>query len=98
MKVKWLNDSSCVLHFPNKEQCAEALYGFSVKDQEMREANDQTNQETLDERNFDAAQGWRQALGYEHDKRGWQCLWLRYATDQDVKPEEQSGKDSRFYR
>jgi hypothetical protein len=52
----------------------------------------------IDDRNFDERIGWRQALGYKHDVKGWQTLWIRYATDLDVKSKEQSGKDSKFYQ
>ena len=56
------------------------------------------DQMEIDDRNFDERIGWRQALGYKHDVKGWQTLWIRYATDHDIKSKEQSGKDSKFYQ
>jgi len=35
--------------------------------------------------------GWRQALGFKHDRKGWQRLWLRFASDRDVKKDETKG-------
>ena len=35
----------------------------------------------VDERNFDDKLGWREALGFEHPLKGWQHLWIRFATD-----------------
>lgn len=99
MMVKWINDSSCVLTFPTKESAAECFHAFSVEDQQdISKEQIETNELALDHRNFDPAQGWRQALGFAHNTKGWQCLWMRYATDQDKKPEGHSGKNSRFYR
>lgn len=56
--------------------------------------------ETLnfDERNFDERIGWREALGYKHDVKGWQTLWIRFSTDLDVKKDETRGTDSKFYK
>ena len=50
-----------------------------------------TEEQSLDQRNFDPRIGWREALNYKHDKRGWQNLWIRFATDLDVKKEETKG-------
>lgn len=52
----------------------------------------------LDERNFNPEHGWRPALGYDHDKKGWQRLWLRFATDKDQKKEDTKPENSRFYK
>lgn len=52
----------------------------------------------MDARNFDNKLGWREALGFEHPIKGWQHLWIRFATDQDVKKEDTKGENSRFYR
>jgi len=30
-----------------------------------------TEEQSLDQRNFDPRIGWREALSYKHDKRGW---------------------------
>ena len=35
----------------------------------------------VDERNFNDKLGWREALGYQHPLKGWQNLWIRFATD-----------------
>jgi len=39
----------------------------------------------FDERNFDERIGWREALSYQHDVKGWQTLWIRFSTDLDTK-------------
>ena len=55
-------------------------------------------QRKIDERNFDSKIGWREALAFEHPIKGWQNLWIRFATDLDVKKEDTKGENSRFYR
>ena len=52
----------------------------------------------MDERNFDGKLGWREALSFEHAIKGWQYLWIRFATDLDIKKEETKGENSRFYK
>lgn len=52
----------------------------------------------FDERNFDERIGWREALGYKHDVKGWQTLWIRFSTDLDVKKPDTKGTDSKFYK
>ena len=61
MTVTWLNDSSCVLSFPDKDQAAQAFHAFTVENQEqpkaegLEEKEDAANAVTLDARNFDPA-------------------------------------------
>jgi len=55
-------------------------------------------QRKIDQRNFDSKIGWREALPFEHPIKGWQNLWIRFATDLDVKKEDTKGENSRFYR
>ena len=55
-------------------------------------------QKNIDERNFDEKLGWREALSYQHEVKGWQNLWIRFATDQDVKADNTKGENSRFYK
>lgn len=99
--VTWINDSSCTIKFDSKEQAATAYMKFSVRPativNETPEA-ETTEEQSLDQRNFDPRIGWREALSYKHDKRGWQNLWIRFATDLDVKKEETKGENSRFYK
>lgn len=90
--VKWINDSSCTLSFENEATCEQAYHAFSVKPLESDPSLG------FDERNFDSKIGWREALGYQQEVKGWQSLWIRYATDLDVKKEGTKGSDSRFYR
>jgi len=52
----------------------------------------------VDGRNFDSKLGWREALGFEHETKGWQHLWIRFATDLDTKKEETKGENSRYYK
>ncbi len=52
----------------------------------------------VDCRNFDHKLGWREALGFEHPIKGWQHLWIRFATDLDTKKEETKGENSRYYK
>ena len=52
----------------------------------------------MDERNFDQKLGWREALSFQHELKGWQNLWVRFATDQDVKLDGTRGENSRFYK
>ena len=53
----------------------------------------------VDDRNFDAAVGWKEALGYQTKSNAkWQQLWIRCATDLDVKAEGTKGSDSRYYQ
>lgn len=92
VQIKWINDSSCTLQFHSFEEAAEAYRVFSIKP--VKE--DETLQ--LDKRNFDSRIGWREAINYHHSVKGWQTLWIRFATDLDVKSEETKGQDSRFYR
>ena len=54
--------------------------------------------EGVDQRNFDKNFGWKEAFGFQLRNNGrWQKLWIRYATDQDVKAEDTKGENSRFY-
>ena len=55
-------------------------------------------QKKIDERNFDEKLGWREALSYQHEVKGWQNLWIRFATDQEVKADNTKGENSRFYK
>lgn len=55
-------------------------------------------QRKVDERNFDSKIGWREALAFEHPIKGWQNLWIRFATDLDIKKEDTKGENSRFYK
>jgi len=57
-----------------------------------------SEEQSFDERNFDSRTGWREALAYQNGKLGWQALWIRFATDLDVKKEETKGENSRFYK
>lgn len=53
----------------------------------------------VDERNFDASVGWREAFGFQLRTSGrMQKLWMRYATDKDVKDETTKGENSRYYQ
>lgn len=71
---------------------------YSVRPALEQNANNDTDVMEVDERNFDSRMGWREALGFEHKLKGWQFLWIRFATDLDKKKESTKGKDSRFYR
>lgn len=55
-------------------------------------------QRKVDQRNFDSKLGWREALGFEHPIKGWQNLWIRFATNLDVKKEDTKAENSRFYK
>ena len=59
---------------------------------------EKAEEKQVDERNFNPELGWRSALGFDHDKKGWQRLWLRFATDQDQKKDETKPENSRFYK
>jgi hypothetical protein len=97
--VTWINDSSCTIKFVSKEQAAEAYMKFSVRPATIANETSATTEEMIvDQRNFDSRIGWREALSYHHDSRGWQNLWIRFATDLDVKKEETKGENSRFYK
>ena len=37
-------------------------------------------------------------MGYKLEDKGWQTLWIRYATDLDVKNPETKGSESRYYK
>ena len=65
MHVQWINDSSCTLKFTREEEASEAYRQFSVKPVDKDESLN------FDERNFDERIGWREALGYKHDVKGW---------------------------
>lgn len=52
----------------------------------------------VDGRNFDSKLGWREALGFQHETKGWQNLWIRFATDLDTKKDETKGENSRYYK
>lgn len=53
----------------------------------------------VDPRNFDAHIGWKEALQYCSRTTGhFQKLWIRAATNLDVKSEETKGADSRYYQ
>ena len=82
IQINWINDSSCVLIFNTEKEASDAIHGFSVGEPDQ----------------IDDKLEWRQALGFEHDKKGWQRLWLRYATDRDTKADDQDGETSRFYK
>ena len=92
VRIRWINDSSCTLGFPDETQTEQAYNAYSVK---PLESDPSLN---FDERNFDSKIGWREALAYQQEVKGWQSLWIRYATDLDVKKEATKGQDSRFYR
>ena len=94
--VTWINDSSCTIKFASNEQASEAYMKFSIRPATI--ASDATEEQGVDQRNFDTRIGWREALSYHHDKRGWQNLWVRFATDRDVKKEDTKGENSRFYK
>ena len=127
--INWINDSSCTITFPEKEQADQAFMQFSVGraalkinlekqnstaqaiadidigeeakegEQQTEEAKEQTAaQKKIDERNFDSKLGWREALSFEHHIKGWQHLWIRFATDLDVKKDETKGENSRYYK
>lgn len=92
VRVQWINDSSCTLQFSNKDEAAQAYHKFSVKPvQEDASLG-------FDQRNFDERIGWREALSYKSDVKGWQSLWIRFATDLDIKKSDTKGQDSRFYK
>ena len=42
--------------------------------------------------------GWREALNFEHPIKGWQHLWIRYATNLDIKKDDTKGENSRYYK
>ena len=65
---------------------------------EVEATNAEGNSKAVDERNFNDKLGWREALGFEHPLKGWQNLWIRFATDQDVKRDETKGENSRYYK
>lgn len=92
VEVKWINDSSCTIKFASNEEAAAAYHELSIKPVEKDESLG------FDDRNFDERIGWREAIGYQHDVKGWQTLWIRFATDLDVKNPETKGQDSRYYR
>lgn len=54
----------------------------------------------VDPRNFDVNFGWKEALGFQLRTGGgrWQKLWIRAATDKDVKDESVKGTESRYYQ
>jgi hypothetical protein len=85
VRIKWINDSSCTLNFASPEEADRAYFMYSVKPLE----NDPNL--GFDARNFDSKIGWREALGMNHDVKGWQNLWIRFATDLDVKKEDTKG-------
>jgi hypothetical protein len=68
--IKWINDSSCTLKFESQEQAEQAYKTFSVRPAALRGASAET-EEKVDERNFDTKLGWREALGFQHDTKGW---------------------------
>lgn len=78
----------------NQEQ-VQAATG-EAQDAENAEAAPQVAK--VDERNFDSKLGWREALAFEHQIKGWQHLWIRFATDLDVKKDDTKGQNSRFYK
>jgi hypothetical protein len=92
VRINWINDSSCTLKFATPEEADRAYFMYSVKPLES------DPNLGFDERNFDSKIGWREALGMNHDVKGWQNLWIRFATDLDIKKEDTKGQDSRFYR
>jgi len=54
--------------------------------------------EGIDPRNFDLEIGWREAFGFQlKNNARLQKLWMRFATDLDVKDENTKGENSRFY-
>lgn len=63
--VNWINDSSCTLLFSTHEEAADAYHQYSVKPVEADQSLG------FDERNFDSRIGWREALGYQHEVKGW---------------------------
>ena len=56
VQIKWINDSSCTLKFTSAEEAAEAYRVFSIKPVK------ETENESLDKRNFDSRIGWREAI------------------------------------
>lgn len=68
------------------------------ENEEAAAATKEAEPRKVDERNFDSKLGWREALNFEHQLKGWQQLWIRFATDLDVKKEDTKGENSRFYK
>lgn len=96
LSITWINDSSCTIKFNSADQAADAFKKFSIRPAVLESSAKE--EQAFDERNFDSRTGWREALSYQHGRLGWQALWIRFATDLDVKKEETKGENSRFYK
>lgn len=106
LEVSWINDSSCKVVFESEAQAKKAYVDSSLTTLEAGKHSVQVGQAVvdgksgdIDPRNFDALLGWKEALSFQLRTTGhWQKLWIRAATDLDVKSEETRGADSRYYQ
>lgn len=105
--VAWINDSSCTVKFESEEQAKKAYKEQALSVSKEEEQSNQLHigqaivdgtSEEVDPRNFDQDLGWKEALGFQLTSSArWQKLWIRAATDRDVKDENTKGENSRFY-
>ena len=83
--IQWINDSSCTIKMDTNELADQLYMQFSVRPaalmqkkpdaaenaEEPKEGEEAAAKAVIDDRNFDNKLGWREALGYEHEYKGW---------------------------
>lgn len=105
-EVTWINDSACRIKFDNGETAQKVYVAFSLPthSEDMIHIGEALLEKTgnFDQRNFSKDYGWQQAFSYIQRKPTGQQLeqklWLRFATEQDIKAEQTKGEDSRYYQ